>query len=330
MSFFINLSMININIIRYFISLFFCLFLPFTLSACSPTAESNKTVVIRVGDRVVTVGDIKREVHIASVENNVPQKAVWSSVNELVNRIVDDALVLEYGEKNGIFLNEIELEKAIQNIVKDYPENSFNEMLLSRCIDYNEWKERFSEHLLIKEIVKEQTASLPPISYHAIKSYYQERKEDFLHPSRSKFVHVVTKTRKEAEAVLARLKGGEDIKELVKEQSLRSGIRGEYGTHWKAKYILPSPLSDIIFTIPVGEMSNIIKTHDAFHIIKVLKREPPGVKDLLEVEGEIGNMLLNKAVERRYTAWLKELRNNYPVKVNYTLLDELRAVNEND
>ena len=151
-----------------------------------------------------------------------------------------------------------------------------------------------------------------------------------MHPSRSKFVHVVTKTRKEAKALLARLKGGEDIKELVKEQSLRSGIRGDYDLHWKAKYILPSPLSDIIFTIPVGEVSNIIKTPYAFHIIKVLKREPPGVKDLLEVEGEIENMLLTKAVERRYTAWLKELRNNYPVKVNFTLLDKLKAVNEND
>jgi parvulin-like peptidyl-prolyl isomerase len=77
-------------------------------------------------------------------------------------------------------------------------------------------------------------------------------------------------------------------------------------------------------------VSNIIKTPYAFHIIKVLERESPGVKDLLEVKDEIENMLLNKAVERRYSAWLKELRNNYPVKVNSTLLDKLRAVNENN
>jgi len=323
-----NLSMININIIKYFISPFLCLFLLFTSSACSPNAESKKAVVIRVGDRVVTVDDIEREVTIASVENGILKNTVWSSINELVDRIVDDSLVLEYGKENGIFLTEIELEKAIQNIVKDYPENSFNEMLLSRCIDYNEWKERFSEHLLIKEIVKEQTASLPPISYHAIKSYYQERKEDFSHPSRAKFVHIITKTRKEAEAVLARLKGGGDTQELVKEQSLGPGIYEDDGMRWKNKYILPSPLSDIIFSIPVGKLSNIIKTPYGFHIIKVLKREPPGVKDLLEVKAKIENRLLNKAVERRYTVWLNELRNNYLVKVNYTLLDKIRSGNE--
>jgi len=328
MSFFINLAMININIIKYFIFPFLCLFLLFPLSACSPETETNKVVIIRAGDRVVTVGDIEREVNLTSIENGIPKKGVWSSINELVDRVVNDALVLEYGKENGIFLNEIELERAIQNIVKDYPGNSFNEMLLSRCIDYNEWKERFSEHLLIKEIVKKQIESLPPVSYHAIKFYYQEGKEDFRHPSRSKFVHIVTKTRKEAKDVLARIKGGEDMKELVKKQSLRSGIYGDDGTHWKSKDILPTPLSDIIFSIPIGKLSNIIKTPYGFHIIKVLKREPPGVKDLLEVKDEIENRLLNKAIEIRYTTWLNELRENYPVKVNYTLLDKIRTVNE--
>ena len=278
---------------------------------------------------MVTIGDINREVQITSIENNISEKVVWSSINELINRIVDEALVLEYGEKNGIFIDELELEKAIQDIVKDYPENSFNEMLLSRCIDYNEWKQRFSKHLLIKKILKEQKDSLPPISYHAIKSYYQEKKKYFLHPSRSKFVHIVTKTRKHAEIVLSRLKGGEDIIKLVKDESQDSEISGEPGIQWKSRHVLPSALSDIIFTIPVGEVSKIIKISNAFHIVKVLEREPPGVKNLLKVESEIENTLLTKELERRYIAWLKQLRNNYPVKVNYTLLDKQRGVNEN-
>jgi len=143
-------------------------------------------------------------------------------------------------------------------------------------------------------------------------------------------VHIVTITRKEAEVVLARLKEGEDMKKIVKEQSMRSGINGDYGMYWKSIDILSPPLSDIIFSIPVGKFSNIIKTSYGFHIIKVLKREPPGVKDLLEVKGEIENRLLNKAMKRRYTSWLQELKNNYPITVNYPLLDKLPAGNENN
>ena len=92
--------------------------------------------------------------------------------------------------------------------------------------------------------------------------------------------------------------------------------------------MLPSSLSDIVFSIQVDKLSNIVKTPYGFHIIKVLKREPKGRKELLEVMGEIKDRLFSEAIERHYTAWLEQLRNKYPVKVNYTLLDKARSINE--
>ena len=277
---------------------------------------------------MITVGDIEGIVTITSLENRIPKKAVWSSINSLVGRIVNDSLILEYGRDMGITLSEVELERAIQDIVKDYPENSFEETLLRNCIDYAEWKERLREKLLIKKVVRKQADSLAPISYHAIKSYYEERKEDFRHPPRAKLMHIVTRTRKEAQAVLTRVKGAEDMARIVKEQSIYSGIQGDCGLNWTTKDMLPRPLSNILFSIPVGKLSTIIETPYGFHIIKVLQREPAGVKELLEIMGEIENRLLSEAIERHYTAWVNQLRSNYTVTVNYTLLDRIRISNE--
>jgi len=313
---------------RYLISSFLCLFPLLTLPACSSNTVSSQAVVITVGDRSITAGDIERIVDITSLENGIPKKVLWSSINSLVDRIVDDSLILEYGRDKRITLSEIELERAIQDIVKDYPDNTFEETLLKKSIDYNEWRERFREQLLIKKIVKEQTESLTPISYHALKSYYQERKEDFWHPPRARLMHIVSKTRKEAEALLVRLREGADTEKLVKEQSIYSGLQGDYGKKWVTKDMLPSSLSDIVFSIQVGKLSNIVKTPYGFHIIKVLKREPKGRKELLEVMGEIKDRLFSEAIERHYTAWLEQLTDNYPVRVNYTLLDKVRTINE--
>ncbi len=143
-------------------------------------------------------------------------------------------------------------------------------------------------------------------------------------------MHIITKTRRDAEGVLARLKGGEDIAILVKEQSIYSGLQVDYGKNWNTKDMFPQSLSDIIFSIPVGKLSTIIKTSYGFHIIKVLKREQAGIKAILEVIDEIESRLSERAIERHYKIWLKELRNNYPVKVNYTLLDKIRAINESN
>ncbi|NVM25283.1 MAG: peptidyl-prolyl cis-trans isomerase [Desulfobacterales bacterium] len=313
---------------RYFVFSFLCLFFLLTWPACSSKTGSSQGVVIRVGDRLITAGDIEGIVNTTSLENGIPKRAVWSSINSLVGRIVNDSLILEYGRDTGITLSELELESAIQDIVKDYPESSFEETLLTNCIDYDEWKERLREKLLIKKIVKKQAESLAPISYQAIKSYYQERKEDFRHPPRAKLMHIVTRTRREAQAVVTRLEGAEDVAKIVKEQSIRSGIQGDSAMNWTTKDMLPHPLSDILFSIPVGKPSSIIETPYGFHIIKVLRREPEGIKGLLEVMGEIENRLLSEAIERHYTAWLSQLRNDYAVTVNYTLLDRIRTSNE--
>jgi foldase protein PrsA len=289
---------------------------------------SNQDVVIRVGDRSITGEDITRIVNLTSLENGIPADVVWSSMNDIVNQIVDHALILAYGESKGIELDEIELERHIQDIMKDYPGESFKDILLTRYIDYNEWKKRLREQLLVRKIVRQRMKSIDPVSYDAIRSYYDQMQEEFSHPSRVKFVHIIAVTRSDAEAVLSRLREGEEIESMVQGKGLGNGIQVELGTSWHSKDSLPSALSEAAFSLPIGELSPIIQTPYGFHVIKVIKRELAGMKDLIEVMEEIEETLLNKEIEELYVKWLGELREEYPVAVNYTLLDTIRLINE--
>ncbi len=313
---------------RHRIVSFLGLILICSWSACSTNTGSNQGTVIKVGDRSITGEDIIRIVNFTSIENGITVSVVWSSINGLVNKIVDDSLILEYGKEKGIRLDEIELERAVQDIMKDYPEESFKETLLTRCIDYNEWKQRLGEELLIRKIVKEETKSVGPISYEAIRSYYEQRHEEFSHPPRVKFVHIIAATRSDAEALLSRIKAGEDMEKMVQGRSLGYGIQGDCGMSWYSKDMLPQALSEAAFSLPIGQISPIIQTDYGFHVIKVLQRELAGRKDLLEVMGEIEETLLRNDRESHYTRWLEELRQHYPVTVNYTLLDKIRTTNE--
>ena len=316
--------------IRYVIFSFFCFSLLSPWSTCFLRAESRDRVVIKVEGRSITTGELERIAEITSFENGVSKKLVWSSIAGLVDRLVDNYLILAYGREKRVFLSDMELERAIQDIVKDYPENSFKEILVTRCIDYNEWKERLRDKLLINKIVKGEIESLDPVSYRDIKAYYQEKKEDFRHASRAQFLHIVTMKRRDAEAIHARISRGEDMAQLAREQSAHIESIGDCGEDWHTRDSLPQPLSDVVFTIPVDELSTIIKTSYGFHVIKVLQREPAGEKELLEVRDEIEKKLLSQKIEKGYSAWLRGLRDRYHVTVNYTLLDEMRARNESN
>ena len=307
-----------------------CLFFLLVGPNCSPKSGSNQRAVVKVGDRVVTLQDLERIVTITSLENGISKKVVWSSINSLIDRIVDDLLILGYGEEKGITLPDIELERAIQDIVKDYPDNSFKETLLTRCIDYAEWKQRLREQLSIEKIINEQASSLPPISHHTIKAYYEERKEEFQHPPRVKVIHIVTKKKEEAEALLARIKQEEDMTKLFQEQAGDLALGGDHGAHWRTGDMLPPELSEVAFSIEIDTVSGIIETQYGFHIIKVLKREPAGRKGLLEVITEIENTLLREAIEIHYRVWLEELRKRYPIKVNHDLVEQKKHAYAND
>jgi parvulin-like peptidyl-prolyl isomerase len=298
--------------------------------SCSPQSGSSQSVVIKVGDRVVTLGDLERIVTMTSVENGISKKVVWSSIDSLTNRIVNDFLILEYGDEAGITIPDIELERVIQDIVKDYPEDSFKETLLNRCIDYEEWKQRLREQLSIEKIMNEQASSLPPISHHAIKAYYDDGKEEFQHPPRVKLLHIATKEKEEAEALLARIRQEEDMKSILKEQAGDLALRGDQGEQWRTDDMLPPELSEKAFSIEIGTISDIIETQYGFHIIKVLKREPAGRKGFLEVIPEIENTLLREALERHYRVWLEELRKRYPVQINHALLEQKRSAYGNE
>jgi peptidyl-prolyl cis-trans isomerase C len=307
-----------------------CLCFLVAWSSCSPQSGSSQSVVVKVGDRVVTLGDLERIVTITSVENGISKKVVWSSIDSLTDRIVDDFLILEYGEEAGISLLDIELERAIQDILKDYPDDSFKETLLARCIDYDEWKQRLREQLFVEKIMSEQASSLPPISHHAIKAYYDERKGEFQHPPRVRLLHITTKEKEEAEALLARIKQEEDMKSILIERAGDLAQRGDRGEQWRTDDMLPPEVSEKAFSIEIGTISDVIETQYGFHIIKVLKREPAGRKGLLEVIPEIENTLLREAVEEHYRVWLEELRKRYPIKINHALLEQKKNAHANE
>ncbi len=319
---YIKLSSRVIGMTRFHLLLLCLPFLAFTGFSCRGEEVSGEGIVIEAGKTSTTVDDIKKLVDVISFESEIPKEKIWASIDSLVEKLVEELLILEYGRKNSVTLDEMELKKAIDEVTRDYPGDSFKETLINNCIDYKTWKERLKRQLLIQKIIRRQTELLASVTHGEIKSYYEENMEEFRHPRRAKIIQVITKTKKEAEDILSRLKEGDDMADILDEKSVCSGFQGQK-EQWVTEKMFPPALAEEIFSLPLGGVSRIIKTPYGFHLVKVIKKEKPGIKKLYEVIDKIEGRLLNEKTGRFYQEWLTSLRNTYTVNINQELLDRI-------
>ena len=159
----------------YMLKQFFCFAVAICLilSACDLFDRSEERAMITVGERIVNEAELKRDLIDMTSGMGLTDQSVKEIMDSLIDRLVDDYLVLEYGRQNSITISEQELESAVEDIKEDYPEEKiFQEMLLHRYLNYDEWKEGLRRHLLIRKIIAEVNEGISPITPDEIKAYY--------------------------------------------------------------------------------------------------------------------------------------------------------------
>ena len=293
------------------------------MSSCGIFDRSDEKVVMTVGKRHITTDQFKRDIKYITSGMGIMDQGLKHVTGPLIDKMVDHYLILEYGRQNEITFDKKELESAVKDIKKDYPENVFEEMLLHRYVDFEEWKEILRQQLFIKKIIKTVSENIRPISFDEIKAYFNSHRKEFMHSQMVKFRQVVTKTRNDAEKILERSADGERLDELAKRYSITP--EAEYGGEvgWIAKGELEESMEKAIFSLPVGKISPVMKTPYGYHVFEVLAKRSAGYKTLPEAMEEIESILFHQKEVSYYQKWLQELRGIFPVKVNEELLKKL-------
>jgi peptidyl-prolyl cis-trans isomerase C len=280
--------------------------------------------MVIVGERVVSEAELKRDIIDMTSGIGLTEQSIKEILDSLIDKIVDYYLVLEYGRKNNITISEQELEAAIENTKKDYTEEKvFQEMLLRRYLNYDEWKEGLRRQLLVRKIIAKVYEGVSPITPDQIKAYFDSREEEFSRPPGVKFSQIVTHNEEEAETIRDRLMKGEHFDELARLYSTAPEAKdgGEVG--WISQDVLDESIDKVIFSLPIGEISPVVQTPYGYHIFQVESKRPEGPMSLQEAQDEIEATLILQKQEILYNEWIVRLRELFPVKINHELLKTL-------
>jgi len=165
------------------ISLICILWVGYTLAGCSDSEHNQKDeYFIKVGDRTITVADFNKAFEIAKnayPHNRIQRPDVIREVRlRLIQQMTEEMILLERAEELGITITDSQVEKALRDIKRDYPDNVFQEILLEYAIPYQSWKEGLKTRLLMERVITQELGDKIEITHDDISKYYEEHFKD--------------------------------------------------------------------------------------------------------------------------------------------------------
>lgn len=133
---------------------------------------------------------------------------------------------------------------------------------------------------------------------------------------------LVAGTRKEAEALRARINNGESLFTLAGKYSIDPVGRKQNGDMgWFVAGRGMPELDSALSKLGDGKLSEVIQTNVGFHLLMILEREPGSKKTYSDVRNRIGQMIINE----KLPPYLGELERRY--KVSWKVI-QTRAEND--
>jgi len=147
-----------------------------TFSGCSFIPKDKDKVLVKVGKKSVTVFDYKQALELAKTAypHNVTQNPSEFKLvlNELLHDLVEELVLQNAAESMGVTISKEALKAEVERIKADYPDNTFEQMLLENAIPYDAWEDRLRIQLLMDKVINEALIKNVVVTPEETKEYY--------------------------------------------------------------------------------------------------------------------------------------------------------------
>lgn len=251
------------------------------------------------------------------------EKVALETLKEaLLNQLIEKRLILTEAQKMGITVSDEELERALESIKGGYPEGGFEEFTEASEITLAQWKERLRQRLLIEKVIHRVSRVTAPIDEATLRAYYEGHREEFAVSEQVRARHIVVQDRKDAQAILSKLREGESFEKLVRGYS--TGPEAEEGGDlgFFARREMPEEF-EVVFSLKVGEISDIVQSPYGYHIFQVVDKRGTSELGFTDVKGQIRERIVREQEEKTFQNWLAGITKKAKIRVNQRTLKEI-------
>jgi peptidyl-prolyl cis-trans isomerase C len=293
------------------------------LAGCRDKTADLPPILFQVDGRAVTLEQFQKAFRttlptgktLAADERNELQRAY-------LVQAIDRELILAEAERLGVTVSNTEIETALADARRDFEPGAFAEQLEQRGMTLDEWRLELRNGLLMEKVVRLAAYPKATVSDAAVAEYYQQNKAEFDRPKQVRARQILIETEEEGEQLLGLLRRGEPFAEVARQYSLSPDSEQGGDLGFFARDEMPAEFDATVFSLPVGRVSELVKSPYGVHIFLVEEKRQAKRLSLQEAAGEIRAGLLRQAEEAVYQQWLQELRARAAININMALLSE--------
>ncbi len=303
---------------------------PSLLLASPPlSAEMLERVVAKVNGDIVTLTEFTQRQVAAAQAARISPDGVAGFLRQnnarILQEAIDDLLVVQRAEELGIQLRPEVLDSFIEDIKTENHIQSEDELLAQlreEGMTLNDLKRSIERSVLRRQVLMADLESKTRVSDEELVAAYEERRTtEFSRPATVKLQEMVLEgenARQEAEALVARLRAGEDFAALAQLYSSAPSraAGGDLGTI--AIEEMNASHKQTISALQPGDISDPIPTADgAYQILRLVEKNPASVAPYEEVKENLRARLTRERMDKEYAAYIERLRQpaNIEVKI---------------
>jgi len=249
--------------------------------------------------------------------------------------IIEDFILYQEAEREGISVSSETVEKALVEIKADFSDAEFEQALAQGGLTVSEYKEWLRRKILRDRLKYQKGGKIDKnirikdretrefylklkkyldgqdISEAGVAQFYRSHKKNLANAGKVQIAQIIVKSKATADLVLQQLKKGESLAALARKFSLDNNVGGELG--WISLREIKPSLRAVILPLKEGEVVKVKEEKEDFYRVIQLKKRKE--LDFINCEKEIEEYLKEEKEKESMQEWLKELTTNSEIRI---------------
>ena len=256
---------------------------------------------------------------------------------EVEKKLLDRLIVVEVLKRKAIEADKAKGKAASDKLLGDFLKQAgsiegFRRQVQAMGMTPEAFTEQFTDRAIVEEVVNREVRATIPITPEQVQKFYDENPKRFEKPETVRAAHILLTTvelaskqelapdkqkaqRALIEALLKRVRAGEDFGKLAKEFSQDPGSKERGGEYVFPRGQMAVEFETAAFSMSVGQISDVVTTKFGYHIIKVLERKAAGKIEFAKVKERVRENLQQEEADKRLPAYLEAVKKEAGVEI---------------